>query len=180
MQGGIRAPQEEQDQRCRLDPRGIKARSSSHIASQEPYSFEPEKALDGRAETSWCVNTKTHGVGEWIELELPVDPARPAVPEALYIIPGLAATQSLWEANGRLSRILVGPCGSKGTSIPLSVADDYLDAMVEVKGAAKVLGDLFKAGETKACLRLEIAEVLPGKKYQDTCVSEIALSLRCR
>jgi hypothetical protein len=151
------------------------------MAARRENEYGAGQVLDGRGATAWCVNTKENGVGEWIELEFTVSPEYSSV-VALYVLPGYAKSQTSYEANGRVDRIRYGKCGQGAplTELGLPVKDDVFESVLEVPGAEEILARLIPRTELgKACVRIEIASVVPGKKFKDVCMSEIVLPFRC-
>jgi hypothetical protein len=120
-------------------------------------------------------------VGEWVELELPVDPSVSTV-AGLYVLPGYAKSQASYEANGRVNKIRYGGCGggSSLTEVSLPVSEDVYESVIGVPGAEEALDAAIKKAKAgKMCVRLQIAGIIPGKKSKDVCISEIVLPLRC-
>lgn len=60
--------------------------ASSHLVSRsaDPEKFSPEKAFDGRADTTWSEGAEGSGIGEWIEARF----RRPVRVAALMVTPG--------------------------------------------------------------------------------------------
>lgn len=160
----------------------IETAASSVLADLGARSYGPEKAVDGSAATAWCVRTDSGAVGEWIELRFEPPPGL-MKSYGLYVLPGLAGSQRLYEGNGRVTRIRYGACtpGAAGTVADLPVKDDLLESVVQVPGSEAVLDAILKEtrkGE-KACLRVHIAATRPGSKSPDVCISELSLPMRC-
>jgi hypothetical protein len=178
---------------CTLNLRPV--RSSTQAAPAAGFSYGADKLVDGLAATSWCVNTPRNGIGEWVEVQVPVAKSELGFSGrdrsydksysnffGLEILPGLGAGQRLWEANGRVNKVKLGLCDQKAPMLEASVkiADGFLDSMVEVPDAKDFLLDsLLDAKGDTICLRLEIAGVLPGTKSKDVCLSELAVANRC-
>ena len=165
-------------------PREVRARASSSIPGQGQNGYGAAQAVDDRAATAWCVNTPAGGVGEWIEVTFPVDPAH-AWAAGLFLVPGYAKSEKAWQGNGRVARIRYGACGSGGAlrEAKLAVPEDSAAAVVAVEGSAAVLGEaLYGLREAKGgelCVRVEIAAAVPGARSKDVCISELRVPLVC-
>lgn len=137
--------------------------------------------MDGKANTAWCASPRHHGAGEWLELRFPA-PSEPDRAMGLYVLPGLAGSQRLFEASGRVSRIRYGPCGPRARLVPAAIPAraEVADAMVKVPGSEQVLAAVLRAAPRggEACLHVELAAAAPGADGP-LCISELSVPLRC-
>lgn len=144
------------------------ARASSSIPANGKISYGPENALDSRYTTAWCVNTPSHGVGEWIELDF----SQEHFTGDVHAVDGYAKSEKAFRANGRIKRLAVSACGGGPALAELHLGrKEYGDSMWEhdrVEGADRLVG----------CARFQILEVEPGGSSDDVCLTELRLDVR--
>jgi hypothetical protein len=152
------------------DPRtAFSIRASSSIPPSGKLTYGPENLLDSRYATAWCVNTPSHGVGEWVELELR---GAGRLDNQLDVIGGYAKTERSFQANGRVKKLRASACGGGPPLAVASLPDRFADDMWEwifLEAHGNELG---------SCLRLEIAEVEPGDSSDDVCLTELHVRRR--
>lgn len=137
------------------------ARASSTLPANKKHGFEAKHLAENWPSAPWCEGVAGNGIGEWVELE----PARPTPLVALRIAPGFHSNDhpELFEQNGRPARIEVLLNGEHRFS---AVLDDKRGAqLIPIVGYSKPISKM----------RLTIAEVYPGSKYQDTCITMVVL-----
>ncbi len=137
-------------------------------------SYRPQNDADGNAKTAWCEGAAGTGKGEWIRYDF----AAPVQVVGFALTPKYAKDKATMFNNGRVKRLRIELEG--GFSRTAEFKDD--DERVAF-GAAQLDYSLpmidFKADPTlkkpvkSTWVRLTIEEVFPGKKFQDTCISEI-------
>jgi hypothetical protein len=139
---------------------------ASKASSVLAGSYGPEKAWDGDAATAWAEGAPGAGVGQWIELRWP-GPRRIGT---VGVFPGLGKSRALFRANARIKRAKVS--FSDGHEIELAF-DDVPALQYRPTSEPSPWKEPWDAPVTS--MRLEILEVYPGEKYEDTCVAEIML-----
>jgi len=118
--------------------------------------FSPRKAIDGDWETCWAEAVEGAGIGEWIKLVWLTG----ETPTYIAVLPGWAKTKARWENNPRV----------KVAEITLS--NGYRQ-IISFKDKMQLQFSPLKTGKPAEWLKLEIKQVYPGKRFQDTSISEI-------
>lgn len=139
----------------------FRATSSSVLAPAAGFTYGPEHLIGGPVSGSWCEGVPGPGVGQWVE----VAPERPAPLLGLSVVPGVASRErpELFKANGRPSRVEITL--NDEHRFMASLGDSPESQFVPIVGYARPVRKL----------RVTMAEVLPGAKYDDTCISRIVL-----
>jgi hypothetical protein len=163
-------------------------------------TYGPAKASDDSLATAWCEGAAGAGVGEavLVDLETPS-----AAPQMLRIAAGFQKSHALWQANNRPTRIRVDVlqvmqlgcavgdfCGYGDVQLLSTSVLDVPDAMGAsvlplpkatpevLKARASALGvtaGTFAAKAARVLLRVEIVSAAKGRRYDDTCISELGL-----
>lgn len=136
--------------------------ASSYLPEHKNIKYEPFYARDDKLQTAWCEGVKGDGIGEWIKFEI----GDFNHPEGeiinvyrVMIVNGLAASNDLYYANNRVKKIQLE--FSEGQKRVLELKDGVMDYQIFVV-------------HTKAkWVRMKIVDVYKGKKYDDTCISEV-------
>jgi hypothetical protein len=79
-------------------PKDVKVIASSTLKDKNK-TYSPEKVLDYKYNTAWCEGKEGDGIGEWIEFQF--SPNSFFCGE-LILMPGITASQSLYEQNNRI------------------------------------------------------------------------------
>lgn len=145
-----------------VDP---KVRASSHLKGD---TYSPSNAHDFNFKTAWIEGAAGPGIGEYLEyrFKLPSSEAERhnfGINEVV-IINGYRKSDHLWEANGRVKTLRMYVNGVASTLFKLKDVKRPQTApfrFIPLKPGREVV------------LRFEILEVYPGKKYQDTAISEL-------
>ncbi|MGB4269481.1 MAG: hypothetical protein WBK20_09895 [Spirochaetota bacterium] len=135
--------------------------ASSHLPPYKDIKYEPYYAADNKITTAWCEGVKGDGIGEWIKFDLDMwDPHdRIFNIYRVLIVNGVAASKELYYANNRVKKLQLE--FSEGQKKIIELRDGVLDYQIFVV-------------HTKAeWVRMRILEVYKGKKYDDTCISEV-------
>jgi len=118
--------------------------------------FAPRKAIDGDWATCWAEAAQGPGVGEWIRVLWLTQ----EVPTYVSVLPGWAKNKARWENNPRI----------KVAEIVLS--NGYRqDAHFEDKMQMQMVA--LNNSQPADWLKIVIQEVYPGKRFEDTSISEI-------
>lgn len=165
--------------------------SSASAVLQEkgkPASFySPAKAIDGRMETAWCVGPGKWS-GAWIRTQF-----APATANVIAILNGYGRNKTLYLANNRIKDYEITLFLISGRSVtkrgtlrdnsceghggrPAEEACGPLqgDYGVGLSGQNITLGADLREKVTIRGYLFKILSVYPGKKFQDTCIAEIA------
>ena len=167
------------------------AKASSVLAPSGKHEYSAARAIDGDRATAWCEGVKGTGLGESLEIAIEVPGARELECRLLDVklVPGLAADDTLFRANGRVSAGRLERCDDPRDGFDFDLSDAKWDRNVwpglrddtpaafadqEVTIPSGVLDGV------PACIRLVLGRVEPGSKYPDTCVSELTPRVFCR
>ena len=138
------------------------------------YSYEPANIHDWKKSTLWAEGAPGPGIGPTVTFIFDCTGEsyrdRKNIPigiNSFSLINGFARTPELWAANGRVKTFKVTFNGApKGT---FTVQDTASHQNVK-------LPDLTFPPGKKSQLVLEIADVYPGTKHEDTCIADIIFS----
>ncbi len=142
----------------RLD--GMAASGSGYLADNA-YACDPGCAFDGNVTTAWCSDGAR--AGQWLR----VDWSEPQRIAGIALVNGYAKNADVWRANARAKLIALYADGdaSSGELLGYFYLDDDsreqyfpLDARVEL-----------------STLTIAFVETYAGDKYDDLCMSELAL-----
>ena len=146
--------------------------------------YSPQRLIDGDPKTAWCEAAEGDGVGE-------VAVAAVDVKGKVMIWTGFGRSPALYAANNRPRKVRVtvlqsrrGGANQVGTvfaevkalaqsETELKDVNDYQELKLpKVELDEKPLEEYMLAGTFVA---IEILSVYPGKKYRDTCISEVGV-----
>ncbi len=135
--------------------------ASSNLCGDGKNEYIPKKARDLKYDTAWCEGVKGSGLGEWIKFDFAESDLFGSTINIyrILIINGLAASKELYFANNRVKKLEVE--FSEGEKRIIELKDgilDYQSFVFHIKAK---------------WVKLTILEVYKGKKYDDTCISEI-------
>ncbi|MCA9494019.1 MAG: hypothetical protein KC621_29025, partial [Myxococcales bacterium] len=181
--------------------RPASATASSTLAGQGKVTYAADHLIDGDPKTAWCEGVDGDGVGQTLELRWKAPPEQLPVyfrPDscvlAVGVLPGYASSRSAWTNNARAAELTLRPCEGEGSvRLPLKPSADPLGAMElhtvgelirdrtpeEQAVLGAVFGSWLATPSKGACLRIEVSQVLAGAKYQDLCLSELAIFPSC-
>lgn len=138
------------------------ASTSLHMTTKRAeVDFTPDKVLDNDHTTNWQEDAPGNGVGEWIQLSF--NPPRQI--HSLDIRNGYADTNdaeygNLFEKNNRVQDATV--TYSNGTSIGFPLSDSLEFQTIQAP-----------SNQVVEWARITIKSVYKGRKYDDTCISDI-------
>jgi len=145
-----------------------------HVTSVEASSFlwndwntfqenyHPNYLADDDPATAWVEGAKGVGKGEWVRMR--VTALRDATRLRLRVRNGYQKSDRLWRANGRPKTVTVTLLPSKVTATR---------TLVDQQGWQELLVDQPR-GALEA-IELRVDDVVPGDKYEDTCISDVQL-----
>ena len=134
--------------------------ASSHLPTDRWGQYQSWMATDGALGTAWAEGVAGSGVGEWIELRFP----RTVEVHAIGIDVGYDKNADVFFKNNRIKRVTL--VFSSGERIDLGFADKQgMQTVVLARAPGPSIQTTF--------VRVVIAEVFPGWKYNDTCLAEI-------
>jgi len=115
----------------------------------------PELVADADERTAWAEGKPGPGIGEWLEIRF----AAPRPVTALHLRNGYQKSDGTFRNNGRVARLELTYDGRPGEV--LAVKDSPGEERYDVHPPGKV-----------TVIRLTIRAVVPGAKFEDTCVTE--------
>lgn len=138
--------------------------ASSALSAQGSTAYSITNINDWNHETAWVEGVEGYGIGQWIEFQ---DVWADGVITAISILNGYVKNDKAWSENSRVKRLLVY---LNGSPIGILMLED--SRSLQAFSIGDLLGDdVYISYISK--LRLEILDVYPGTKYQDTVISEV-------
>jgi len=170
---------------------GLTAQASSTLAPEGRHDYSAAKAVDGNRATAWCEGAKGDGVGESLSVTIaaPVEAGRECRLLDVEIVPGFAANDSVYQANGRVLAGRLERCEDPSSGFAFKLAREAFDEGVwpglrkddeAVDGPQVITVPPGALGDDPGCIRLVLTSVRRGKRFADTCVSEFVPRLYCR
>lgn len=130
--------------------------ASSVLPPQGANTYGPAQALDFDASTAWVEGAPGNGEGEWLQVGF----GSPTTFQSIFIVNGYAKDRQAFRANGRVREAHIET--ADGIDLRVTLKDEM--ATQEVRLPRK---------STSPWLRLGIASVYPGARWQDTAISEL-------
>lgn len=137
----------------------VKATSSTVLASKVPGAYAAANVLDGSHDTAWVEGKKGSSAGEWIRLDF----AKALTLAFVDVTGGYAKNDDTLKQNNRLKRARLTL--SDGSVIERSFVPQLTDQTFRIEPPRPL-----------TWVMLEVLEVYPGTKFDDTAISEIILS----
>lgn len=161
----------------------IKSIKASSTLTEEGYSYSPIRLIDGNLNTCWAEGIRGDGQGEWIEIEFN---------EALDLsvigfAPGYMESKESFNYNGRVKTIKaeilyeLNKNGEKSLETEIILIEskptliEYDDINKKLMYTNFYVGHRGEYYWKAKKVRFYIEDIVKGKKYQDTCISELLL-----
>lgn len=151
---------------------------SIKASSTLPGPYDPKNIFDGDFLTAWCEGAKGDGEGEWIEFSV-----KDFVLEAVFLVNGYTKNYMSLENNSRASLVHVTKLGKNPAYEETRVQESQKEMSLlgyedfypldPLSFSDWVLNTFDYASEST--VRITIKKTRPGKKFNDTCISEIYL-----
>lgn len=132
-----------------------KITATSTLVATKSSSYSPNQVMDGDSATCWCEGVKGSGVGQSFTIQF----TQTIEIKGLKILPGYGKIVSAYLENNSVYKARI--TFSDGTSTIVDFTKGYYF-------------ELPKSKRTNS-IKFTILEVNPGTKYNDTCVSELAI-----
>ncbi|WP_053956027.1 NADase-type glycan-binding domain-containing protein [Inediibacterium massiliense] len=136
---------------------------ASSILDSNYKRYGETNVLDGKSETAWVEGTKGYGINEWVKME---SNSYREINE-IEILNGYHKNIDTYENNGKMKKFRLD--FSNNEHMIYSVTGNnkqYYFSDIDIILAKPIHTDFIK---------LTILDVFEGKKYQDTCISEITV-----
>jgi hypothetical protein len=159
----------------------IKASSTLGVSDSIRYkynlTYSADNLMDNDYTTAWAEGAKGPGVGEYIEItfEKGFDVA------CIAAINGYTKNEETYYNNSRIKELQIDYIGWEGKSSSgnstIVRLEDLPYSKINGENFAKMLSTImdFSDGESFKKIRLTIKSVYPGKKFNDTCLSELLI-----
>jgi hypothetical protein len=136
-------------------------KASSTLPADGVISYVPENIREPWEENTWSEGAPGPGTGEWLELT----PAEPKPLLSIRLKPGYQK-EGLFKANPRPKKIRFELNGTH--HFDADIPDKEEEITIPITGYDKPVKKL----------RMTFAEVYPGNRFEDLCVSSVRLHVR--
>jgi len=131
--------------------------SSQLIERNRPSdAYKAENMADGNIATAWAEGADGAGIGEWIKFGF----ATPKKIKAINILAGYAKTETVYFNNNRVKEMKVIFSDGEAQTANLTESKDFQRILIDRDRPTQFV-------------KLEIRDVYRGRKFDDTCISEI-------
>lgn len=172
----------------------LRASSTLEHASDR---YAVSNLMDGDPATAWCEGNEGDGTGEAFTIQIEKKPDEHyCYPEGIAIVPGYAKSEKIYLDNGRIKKLRMEDCQDPASYVVLDLKpeDFYSQSAVFINAHYRTFipSDSIESsgGEwaeksgndievAPSCMRFVIEETLPGKRFEDTCISEVAFIRNC-
>lgn len=160
----------------------IKTLASSELSKK----YSSSNLFDNKLDTAWVEGANEGGIGEWVKIKIEAEKDSPTTTPfsitKIGIIPGYAKSTDSWENNNRVKTLLVIIHSPPPLSIPKNEWVVYRLILKDVN----MLQVFDLPEETRVSnepmiknVWIRIESIYKGKKYDDTCISEMVLVGGC-
>lgn len=147
---------------------GWTMQNSSHLPSQGKNTYVINNTQDGNFKTCWAEGASGSGIGQWIQFTLKDYPGRDnsegVAFRGISFANGYGKSKKHYRDNGAVKQFRLDFNGKPKLYI------DLADSMNNQYAAIPHI--MVKPGDK---IRLVITKVYPGRKYSDTCLTEVVL-----
>ena len=152
-----------------------KISTSSVLASQGKYNYDPNNMIDFDLSTAWVEGVKGNGIGESINIHY--ERGSPRIRQ-LTIYNGYVKSPTAWKNNGRVKKLKLYKDGKPIALLELK--DERASQTFDLQSLTLGIAYEDEEEEWKAYhLRFEILAVYPGDKYEDVAISEFQFDGDC-
>ena len=132
--------------------------SSQLIERNRPSdAYKAENMTDGNNATAWAEGADGAGIGEWIKFGF--DTPKKKI-KAIKILAGYAKTETVYFNNNRVKEMKVIFSDGEAQTVNLTDSKDFQRILIDRDRPTQFV-------------KLEIRDVYHGRKFDDTCISEI-------
>jgi|GEM_PF-1278901 len=141
--------------------------ASSTLAPQGKNRYNVTNLQSTDPSLAWCEGVKGQGIGERVNAKIIASDS--AHIKSLVIVNGYAKDQTTWQNNSRIKTLRLYVGGKHLSDLHLS--DSIKPQIIQLPESIAVKGD------NQLDLSFEIAEVYPGSKFEDACMTSILLDI---
>lgn len=138
--------------------------------AKQPSRYAPDKAFDGELSTSWVEGVEGSGIGQKIAFEI-------SKAKGLSIMPGFGK-DAYFKKNNRIRKARLSILEMQGqasqTEVYIFISAKLYENIVEFKDEMTMQKVDFPEPLSGIAV-LEILEVYPGERWDDTCIAEIKI-----
>lgn len=161
---------------CAVLDYNVHVEASSSLESQGGHTYDAENVISRDRNVGWVEGVSGDGIGEKISITKSYDvECASIVPDdecifyyELCIVNGLARTDKVWKANGRVKSLKFYFNGEYMGTIELE--DTMKPQYISLSGL-----NLTAHNNEESTFTFEIADIYPGDKYDDTAITGIEI-----
>lgn len=146
------------------------ATATSHLEPIGTNGYLPMNATDTSRMGAWAEGADGYGIGEAIELhQMYMGPGADVLTFTRFcIVNGYAKNEDIWQKNARVKELKVyyGDVYMGSIHLKDCIEPQYIDVSAL---------NMRVCNGREAVFRFEIADVYPGTKYEDTCITGILM-----
>ena len=143
-------------------PAMTKAEATATLKKYKNITYIADNVLDGKYSTCWAYPVEDKGAVITLSSE------EPQTVRGIRLTPAYAKSEKVAQTNNRVKAIHVAL--SDGSAYDFSVQPDLSGAQFD-----RFASFAFDGTHEVTWVSVQVTEVYPGDKYEDTCISEIAL-----
>jgi len=141
--------------------------ASSTLAPQGENDYIVENLQNADPSVAWCEGVKGQGIGERVNAKIKTFDS--AHIKSLVIVNGYAKDQATWKNNSRIKTLRLYADGKH-------LSDLHLSNIIKPQIIQLPESIAIKGGHPLD-LSFEIAEVYPGSKFEDACITSVAFDV---
>ena len=149
------------------------ATASSYLQASGENGYHPNNVTGNNKMCAWTEGVDGTGIGEFIELhQMYMGPGADVLTFTEFcIVNGYAKNEDIWKKNARVKELKVYYANQYVGTIHLKdcMEPQYVDVSML---------NMTVANGREAVFRFEIADVYPGTKYEDTCLTGIQIEFK--
>ncbi|GAB5533786.1 MAG: hypothetical protein Rubg2KO_00350 [Rubricoccaceae bacterium] len=144
---------------------GWRTTASSTLPASGANTYTTDNLGDGTATTAWVEGVDGNGIGERLHLNIQTVEMGGSISfRGITLVNGYAKSADLWRKNGRVRSFRLWVDGEAHHTLDLAdvMRPQSFDFDLRVRSGSLI--------------ELEILDVYPGSRYEDTAISELVLS----
>jgi len=151
--------------RC-VESQPVEWTASSTLAPQGKTSYDAVNLGNGDNSNTWCEGVEGQGIGERVNAQV-IGFTNTHI-KSFVIVNGFAKNQTTWKNNSRVKTLRLYAGGEHLSDFPISDI---------IKPQTINLPETLPLSQSKLDLSFEIAEVYPGSKFDDLCITGISFDI---